>query len=356
MKTPYAGAVACALSCSLAVSLVHSQDAALDPRDFSKTNSVTLFLAEAERGSRLPGQGLEHIYWERDGRTTAMSVEGIPCRRLDLAEQGCPKGYFYFSIHPTFKSHDLAKVRIDVEYFDGLEAGIFGLQYDATGSGDGPGATSRPSYPNVPLKGSGKWLKASFHVTDGTFQNSQNGGADFRLWASPPELCVSRVTVTLEPVPESPPAKPLAFDTAGEAKLRGWNLQWDSGSKPSFSSSAADQAGPRWLEIRAPGTPAVGSWRTCALLEAGEYRFVGQVRTTGAEGDAGFAGGVGLRASGRTAAKRVSDAPAGTTLSCDFTMPALDYVELVCEFRSRQGSARFDLDSLKLIRKNKSRQ
>jgi hypothetical protein len=132
-------------------------------------------------------------------------------------------------------------------------------------------------YPNVRLKGSGKWLKATFHVRDGTFQNSQNGRADFRLWVSPPELCVSRVTVTLEPVPESPSAKPLAFDAAGEAKLREWNLQWDSGSKPSFSRSAARLDGPRWLEIGAPGTPAVGSWRTCALLEAGEYQFTGKM-------------------------------------------------------------------------------
>jgi hypothetical protein len=50
----------------------------------------------------------------------------------------------------------------------------------------------------------------------------------------------------------------------------------------------------------------------------------------------------------------VSKAIDGTTLSYDFTMPTSGYVELVCEFRGRQGTARFDLDSLKLIRKSKA--
>ena len=38
------------------------------------------------------------------------------------------------------------------------------------------------------------------------------------------------------------------------------------------------------------------------------------------------------------------------TLSHDFTMSAPGYVELICEFLGSQGTARFDLDSLKLIR------
>jgi len=171
----------------------------------------------------------------------------------------------------------------------------------------------------------------------------------------PPELSVSRVTVTLEPVPESPPPKPLAFGASGEAKLPERNLQWDSGSKPFFSSSATGDAGSRWLEIRAPGTLANGSWRTCALLEAGQYRFVGRVQTTGVEDDASVLAGVALRVSGGGATRRVSAAPAGTTLSYDFIMPTLGYVELVCEFRGSQGTARFDLNSLKLIRNSKSR-
>jgi hypothetical protein len=138
--------------------------------------------------------------------------------------------------------------------------------------------------------------------------------------------------------------------------LREWNVQWDSGSKPSFSSSATNQDSPHWLEIRAVGTPTAGSWRTCALLEVGEYQFVGKVRTAGVEADAGGTSGVSLRASGRAGMRRVSEAPDGATLSYDFTMPALGHVELVCEFIGSQGSARFDLDSLTLIRKSRARE
>ena len=43
-----------------------------------------------------------------------------------------------------------------------------------------------------------------------------------------------------------------------------------------------------------------------------------------------------------------------TTLAYNFTMPARDYVELLCDFRGSHGSVRFDLNSLKLVRKGKT--
>ena len=90
------------------------------------------------------------------------------------------------------------------------------------------------------------------------------------------------------------------------------------------------------------------------MLEAGEYQFVGKVRTEGLEtGPQATPGGVALRMSWRDRAKMVSEAPDWTTLTYDITMPALGEVELVCEFHGAEGSARFDEDSLKLIRKSK---
>ena len=90
------------------------------------------------------------------------------------------------------------------------------------------------------------------------------------------------------------------------------------------------------------------------MLEAGEYQFVGKVRTEGlATSPPATPGGVALRMSWRDRAKMVSEAPDWTTLTYDITMPALGEVELVCEFHGAQGSARFDEDSLKLIRKSK---
>ena len=55
--------------CFEIASLLHSQD-------FSKTNSVTLPLVEAKRGNEWTGHGLKHAYWERDGRTTILDVQG----------------------------------------------------------------------------------------------------------------------------------------------------------------------------------------------------------------------------------------------------------------------------------------
>jgi hypothetical protein len=284
-----------------------------------------------------------------------MEVQGVACRSLSLTEDGRSKGYLYFAIDPTFKEQDVSRVRIDVEYFDGFnqEEGVFGVQYDASGPADGRGYSSKQILPNVPLKGSGKWLKAAFHIGDATFQNAQNARSDFRLWASPPELCVSRVTVTLES--SAPTVEPLKFDAAGQAKLREWNVQWDSGDKPSFARQFGDADGTRWLQIRASGRDMAGSWRTALLLEAGDYRFVGRVRT---EGFQGAPGAVTLRASGRSASSAtsttVSEPNDWTTLIYDFTIAAQSYVELVCAFRGVQGSARFDLDSLRLIRRTKS--
>jgi len=144
---------------------------------------------------------------------------------------------------------------------------------------------------------------------------------------------------------------PLPFDVAGEAKLAGWRLQRDSGS-PSFSNNARGKS-PHLLEIRAAGSLAYGSWRTTVLLDRGEYQFVGKVQTEGLEAGPGVThGGVTLRMSGERAAKMVLEAPGWTTLTYDFTIQGLADIELLCELRASKGRARFDADSLKLIRKN----
>lgn len=149
----------------------------------------------------------------------------------------------------------------------------------------------------------------------------------------------------------SAPEEPLRFDQAGEAKLTSWKPQRDSGN-PSFSSSPSSRPGARYLEIRASGSQAYGSWRTTALLEKGEYQFVGKVQTEGLRSGPGVTRpGVTLRKSGEREAKMVLEAPAWTELRYDFTMPAQADIELLCEFRGGSGRARWELDSLKLIRK-----
>jgi len=333
--------------------LVFSQDESLKLLDFAHTNSVSILLGEAGRGRETGDHGLRHPFMGGgDARTTSSNVQGTACRCLDPSVQRFPKSYFPFRIDPTFKGEEVSNVRIDVDYFDGVEgqSGVFGLQFDATEGGIGPNRAYKPCYPNVPLRGSQKWLKATFHVRNATFHNAQNAGGDFRLWASPPDLCVSRVTVTLET--QAPKERPLAFDAEGEAKLGEWNVQWDSGNKPSFASNTGTAKEGRWLEVRAPGTFGVGSWRATALLEAGDYQFVGKARTQGLEGEpGGQTSGVGLRISFQSGANVIPVAPDWTGLIFYFRLPASTYVELICEVRGSQGSARFDLETLKLIRK-----
>ena len=314
------------------------------PRDFSKTNSVTLNMADAER-SPWDG-GLTHAFTEADGVTMATNVQGVACRALRPDEGGGPKRYMYFAIDPTFKRQGPANVRVDVEYLDGFEGhlGVMGLEFDSSEFGDFPNASYRPQLPNVPLRGSQKWMKGTFRIRGAGFRNSQNAGSDFRLWASPPELLVRRVTVTLDPPKEGAEPPPLSFDAKSQAKLQNWNVQWDSGEKPSFASGTND--GVRWLEIKTPQGDGRGSWRTSVLLEPGQYQFVGKARAEG--------GAVGLRASYRGGDRTMKSAPEWTNLAYDFSMMATEYIELVAEFSGNKGSARFDEDSFRLIRKNKA--
>ena len=144
------------------------------------------------------------------------------------------------------------------------------------------------------------------------------------------------------------------FDAVGEAKLSGWKSQRDSGS-PSFSPNPSRRNAPGLFEIRAAGAPAYGSWRTTVLLEAGEYLFVGKAQTDGLEiGPGVMRGGVTLRVSGERSAKMVSEAADWSTLTYRFTIPAMKDMELVCEFRGSNGRARFEADSLKLIRTSRA--
>jgi len=331
---------------ALMIGVMSAHGQAAQPRDFSKAHSVALFLADAKRGAA--EGGLSHAFWERDGRTEVSGVEGVECRSLRLSNPDAVMGYFYFTLDPTFKEQDVARVRIDVVYFDGESGseGVFGLQYDASGAPKG--SSARALLPNVPLKGSGQWRTNSFHVRDGTFHNAQNARSDFRLWARPAEFNVSRVTVTLEP--EAPALKALAFNAAGEAMLREWHFQPYARTKTVFARTTNETDGVRSLQISVTEGQGGGAWRTAPFLEAGEYRFVARARSTEpAKGNIAT-----LRVSGQSSVQSVRMAPEWTTLTYDFSMEAPEHVELVCDFQGTEGGVQFDLDSLKLVRKPKT--
>jgi hypothetical protein len=328
------------LALALGVTLAHGQ--AARPGDFSKANSVTLFLAEAKRG--VAEHGLSHAFGERDGRTGLDNVQGIDCRSLRPANPDAVMGYLYFTLDPTFKAQDVARVRIDVVYFD-EENGVFGLQYDAT---DAPkGSSAKALLPNVPFGGSRQWRTNSFHVRDGTFRNSQNARSDFRLWARPAKFSVERVTVTLEP--EAPPVKPLAFNGSGEAKLTEWHFQPYARTKTVFARGTNEANGLRWLQIEVTEGQGGGAWRTAPLLEAGQYRFMARARTT-RPANANTANTAVLRASGQPPSQGLKLTLEWKALTFDISVGMPEYVELVCDFAGSVGDVQFDLDSLKLVR------
>ena len=104
-------------------------------------------------------------------------------------------GYLYFVIDPTFKKGPVKRATIEVEYLDPWP-GVLGVQYDASRWKGIPNPTYAQASQTVSLTGSKTWQTATFRLDHARFKNAQNSGADFRLWVSPPDLYVRRVTVT----------------------------------------------------------------------------------------------------------------------------------------------------------------
>jgi hypothetical protein len=163
----------------------------LSATDFSRSNSVSVTLGVFEKEH---SGGIKHVYWEKDGLTKTVELQGEPCRVLSLEERNL--GYVYFIIDTAFKRKKADDVMIDVEYFDDDSSVMFGIEYDATGLTGQRNAAYTHSKKRVRLAGSGNWETARFQIENAAFRNSQNSLADFRVWVSPPKLYVRSVTVT----------------------------------------------------------------------------------------------------------------------------------------------------------------
>jgi hypothetical protein len=165
-------------------------------------------IATVDLGNEQPGDRITHLFSERDGRTTVMALNGVPCRYLNRKAETRSFGYLYFSIDPDFKEKGLETAKIELECLV-QHPTIIRLQYDAM-EGDKPKkyksvlATSRAvsgvgsQIPFTILEASNGWQTVSFQVTSAVFMNSQNGGADFRFEVQPAEIYARRVTVTRE--------------------------------------------------------------------------------------------------------------------------------------------------------------
>jgi len=164
------------------------------------------------------------------------------------------------------------------------------------------------------------------------------------------QLLSDRIVARLDSVREQVQQAntPLSFDASHTARLANWRISRDAGS-PSFNPRDDTQEN---LQISANGNYACGSWRTQVLLEEGEYRFTGRLRTQDLQFDNNVTrGGVTLRLSGDRTPKMLTGASDWTTFTYDFPVTGLTDIELLCELRASRGRVWFDAGSLKLIRK-----
>ena len=143
------------------------------------------------------------------------------------------------------------------------------------------------------------------------------------------------------------PRMPIRFDDRGLARLSDWTARQSARGRGGVHLDRAERGGRNVLQITAGRGGGAGAWRTRVLLEAGGYRFEGNVQTRGV----GSTGGVSLRISGTRDAGMQSSDDEWSLLSHDFTVTeALAEVELICELRAGSGEAWFDQDSLRLFR------
>jgi spore coat protein H len=143
-----------------------------------------------------------------------------------------------------------------------------------------------------------------------------------------------------------PEPKPLEFDPSGVAALAAWRVHDPQGGG---LVDKTIEGGVRALHLRA-SYPRSISWRTRVLLDAGQYRFEGRIKTAGVGGYRSERGeGAGLRISGSPRPNRLSKDSDWKLVSFNFPVEGFTReVELVCELSAAKGDAWFDLNSLKL--------
>ncbi len=151
-----------------------------------------------------------------------------------------------------------------------------------------------------------------------------------------------------------PSPKQVRFPADGLA-LGGkeWQAQNDGGA--AVLDKVTDGEKRPTLHIRAGGGGAcLASWRTRVLLDVGQYRLEGAVRSAGVapvKDQKGEGAGVRISGSQQPRPNAVSGNAPWTKVAYEFSVPsATEETELVCELRATKGEVWFDLGSLKLVR------
>ncbi len=158
-----------------------------------------------------------------------------------------------------------------------------------------------------------------------------------------------------------PEPQPLKFDNSGFASLSAWR------TLDPLGSALLDRVGvagsKRTLHIRAgPSGKCTASWRSRVLLVPGRYRCEGLVRTAGvvaleeptAAVQKGKGAGIRVHGSLQPRSNEASGDTDWQKVEYDFAVdPSGGATEVVCELRAAKGEAWFDLDSLRLVRKDR---
>ena len=126
-----------------------------------------------------------------DGVTLPVRIGGKDCRATQPAQEKV--AYVYLALDKTFKWADAMNVMVDVEYFD-RAPGSFAVEYDSHDAAAPVNGAYKRTAAQV-LLGDGRWKTVRFTLTQARFRNSQNGGADLRLFVNADAFAVRRVVV-----------------------------------------------------------------------------------------------------------------------------------------------------------------
>jgi len=152
-----------------------------------------------ELGEENDEHGLIQFDFPNDGKTEVVK-EGNPKKecRLSPGRLGPDKrsSYIYFQIDDTFLSGGTNEVWIITEYLDSDQEQPIECHYDGVDA----------AYKEADVRelgGTNEWLFHTWHITDGKFENSQNGNSDFRIRSYSDPIWLNRVWVSLIDPPDS---------------------------------------------------------------------------------------------------------------------------------------------------------
>ena len=142
-------------------------------------------------------------------------------------------------------------------------------------------------------------------------------------------------------------SKPRDATNSGSILLPGWTSKAQEG-QPKFDQTAMN-ARRHVLHISTTEGGAAGSWRNRVSLDAGTYRFEGEIRVSRVV-PANNGGGACLRTSARRGRRQFTGDGDWRKFSCEFQVESPREIELICELRALKGEAWFDADKSKLYR------